>query len=74
MTEELRPYKRLLAWRLRAVVLKHASKISPEDSNRFVTASELSEAEELSCKYSNLSDEQPKKKVKKNILKQKSNK
>jgi hypothetical protein len=74
MTETMRPYKRLLAWRLRAAVLKHASKISPEDLNRFVTASELSEAEELSDKSSNLSDEQPKKRVKKVILKPKSSK
>jgi hypothetical protein len=46
------PYNRLLAWRLREAAYKNKDNLSVEELNTIVTASELSEAGELSTETS----------------------
>lgn len=45
--EEWLPYKRILAWRIRACALKNASILSEGELNELVTMSEFSECEEV---------------------------
>lgn len=47
MSEESKPYKRLLAWRIRSTALKQASSLTAEELQQYVTCADLSEAEEV---------------------------
>jgi hypothetical protein len=50
------PYKRLLAWRLREAAWENKDNLSKEELRDIITASELSEAGELSTETSEVED------------------